>query len=219
MRVYILIDDFDYKNHVMKYRSVVTLNPQDGFRVAEKVIRARGQSILADWEAPEVKPFWEEPEKPEADISFIGVSGPITVNAKARDALSDLLEQSGELLPLKSKEGEYSIHNVTEVIDAFDLEQGAYHWSRGVENIAMSIPKIFSFKADAIGDRPAFRHTYSKSQMYYTDIFKQRVEEAGLTGVIFQLIWDSEDPNYHDQRYDPEQWERVKRTYPRGPIR
>ena len=216
MKVYILQDDFDYKNHIMKYRPIVTLNPQDGFKVAGTVRNARGQSILSIWEAPEVKPIWEEPEKPVADISFIGVTGPITVNGKAHNALKDLLESSGELLPLKSEEGEFFIHNVTTVIDAFDYEKSVYKWQPTLENEAIGRLCIFSFQKRCLENAVAFRFPKYLGDCFYTDIFKRRVEEADLKGALFQLIWDSEDPDYHDERYSLEQWERIKEMHARG---
>ncbi len=215
MKVYLLQDDFDYKNHIMKYRPIVTSNPQDGFEVASKVRNSRGKSLLSNWEAPEIKPFWEEPEKPVADISFIGVTGPITVNNKAVDGLRELFEASGELLPLDSEEGKYYIHNVTQVVDAINLKNSVYKWI-GDEGISMSLPEIFSFHAGAIYGLSAFRASKLERETLYTDIFKQRVEEADLKGVIFQLIWDSEDPNYQDERYTPEQWERIKQVHAKG---
>lgn len=137
-----------------------------------------GSSMAAGWEAVEVA--WdEEPGRPRPDFSWVSTAPVFT--GRAVEALGDLLEGRGELLPLAVTDGsEAYAFNVTRLSEALDVERSEldYYRSGGIMDVDRYV-----FDPATVARETIFKLAIlPRSYEYVTDRFRARVEEAGLTG-------------------------------------
>lgn len=134
----------------------------------------------------------------DAPFSF---SGALVLRRSAVDALRDILDAHGELLPLEDEGGvELYVYNAW-ALDALDqkLSQGPRDENGRLEAATrpVFIPSIvegvdiFQIKVEGAGD------------IYLSDRFLQRWKQAKLKGLDFRLAWDSELP----PEKQPKVWE------------
>lgn len=133
--------------------------------------------------------------------AFSGASIDPVFSRRALDELTDLLQGNGEILPLSCDEGEYYLFNVTHIADALDIENTEFKpYSEVDPDMALLVddpdsPTItrFAFYPQKVKDLTIFkipsRHQYNGTLV--TDKFVQRVQEAGLKGFEFELLWSS----------------------------
>jgi hypothetical protein len=125
------------------------------------------------------------------------------LSAKAVEALRDLLEENGELLPLICDEGTYYVFNTTTVIDALDEQRSGFtplqeidpdtFWDSAPDDMRATRFEFFPEKIDNLSIfRIPFGSNYAVNYPLVTDRFVQRVEAAGLKGFEFQPLWSSE---------------------------
>jgi hypothetical protein len=121
-------------------------------------------------------------------LSWVG-SIPI-FGRRTVDELQDLLAANGEILPLTSDVGELFAFHVTKASPALDRENTVCTlWEPGGD--ILSIDR-YSFYPERI-DSPIFVLAENRAlHVLVTDEFVMRVQEAGLTGFKFRLVWDSE---------------------------
>lgn len=132
----------------------------------------------------------EEPGAPMPDMPFFAFPAIHPLRCRAVDALADLLEGDCEVLPVLSSEGCFRLVNVTSVLDAIDFDRSVV--SRNVEGEVVDVPGLW-LDEEAIAGHDIFRLADSGSaEAMVTDAFKERVEQAGITGIRFVLSWDSE---------------------------
>ena len=143
------------------------------------------------WRPVEVFVHEEELALPASD--FFQLLGGYVFSERAVEALGDLLLGRGELLELDYAEAVYFIFNVTRLVDALDEERSEilYLPSGGV----MVIERYEFIPERLVGETvfklPQTPETYA----YVTDPFLRRVEEAGLTGFLFELpVWSGPVP-------------------------
>jgi hypothetical protein len=110
-----------------------------------------------------------------------------TFSPHAVEALRDLLEPNGELLPIHYRSKEYFAYNVTTMVDAL--------------NEAASVVKYFSgggvmwiteyvFHADVVQGKAIFKiPQLPMAHVFVTDAFVSRVRVAGLRGFTFTRLW------------------------------
>jgi hypothetical protein len=73
---------------------------------------------------------------------------------------------------------------------------------------------IYSFFLEKLKDAWIFQIPQQAGAHYFvTEQCKKRMDEAGLTNFPLQLVWDSENPNYQNERYIPAVWEKLKLDY------
>jgi hypothetical protein len=123
---------------------------------------------------------------------------------RALDALGDLLQENGEILPLSCDEGEYYLFNTTRIVDAIDTEHTEFKpYSEVDPDMALLVddPDFltitrFAFHLEQVKDLTIFKisHKYNKATPMVTDKFVQRVQKAGLKGFEFELLWSSDIP-------------------------
>jgi hypothetical protein len=143
-----------------------------------------GDRMAGAWLPPKVEV--DEPKLPASD--FPGFSGTPVFGARAVEALRDLLDPNGELLPLDCDTGDYWAFNVTAVIDA--LDEQASEVKRFRDGRVMRVVR-YEFVAEGV-DRPVFKIPQEvKSREFCTDEFVRRVEEAGLSGFYFVPVWST----------------------------
>ena len=96
-----------------------------------------------DWQPPKLASFWkpqpvEGPQNPFNDYPCLELIIPV-FSKRAVDALGTMLTENGELLPLKSKMGEYLAYNCLTKIAALDLKRSIVERPSSDE-IALDVP-------------------------------------------------------------------------------
>jgi hypothetical protein len=139
-----------------------------------------------------------------SDYPYLSVFATIApvFSQQAVDVLADLLEGNGELLPLVCDFGHYYAFNITREIEALDEDHSEFtpyselYYNLGSnfdDNSDVPIITRFMFHADRVTDLSIFklpnRNRYRVPMV--TDRFVQRVQEAGLRGFAFKLLWSS----------------------------
>jgi hypothetical protein len=163
----------------------------------------RGQPMRAIWPPIEYQVTVVPKEKydgwkyPPSDV-YSGRR--VIFSRKAVDALYDLLEANGEILPLifEGKENEYFAYNVLTVSNAVDEEKSEIdrHPDGDFSHIVryefdpaqvdgLTIFKVWKNKSP----RVPTSHTFISGDVFVTDPFVKRVQEAGLFGFDFRLKW------------------------------
>jgi hypothetical protein len=126
---------------------------------------------------------------------------PITpvFSQKAVNALANLLEGNGELLPLICEFGQYYAFNITSEVDALDEERSElklnselYPYETPSEPDFYLVTR-FAFHPDRVADLSIFKlpKRNRKNRPLVTERFVQRVQEADLKGMAFNLLWSS----------------------------
>ena len=119
---------------------------------------------------------------------MLGVEPAFT--ARAVEALQDVLFPDGQILPLRSSDGEFYLWNVTRMLDAFDEMTSELTRFTGSERI-MSVQR-WSFKADVVGNATAFKiPQLPRAFTFVTDTFVRRVREEGLLGFAPRAVWQA----------------------------
>ena len=183
MQVYIMRampDDYD---------SIDIINDED-FTLDDAL---DGTSRIATWQTLNMRYFSEvePPDYPKCDYpSFINIP---CFSPKAAEALQDLLEGNGELLPLDVSGDPYYMFNITNVIDCLDYDKSdidsyTKEGSIKILGVVESVLLDEKINSSCIFKLPEFLYSYH----YVTQPFVDRVEECGLTGFNFQLIYDSD---------------------------
>lgn len=118
---------------------------------------------------------------------------------RACDALRDLLEPNGELLPLETGRGEYYFFNNMKVVDALDLKNSIIR--EGFDPPCTDAGIIyFAFHERRLKGLSIFRIIECPTMTIVTDQFVQRVHDAGLNGFDFAKIWPfPEGVKWHDE--------------------
>jgi hypothetical protein len=118
-----------------------------------------------------------------------GMLGCPAFSQRAVDALRDLLEPNGEILPLSTPIGPYFAFNVTKVADVLDWKKSDVDWivNRKPFN-ALRIYK-YVFFPKKLKDLAIFVSPEDPMGVYVTETFVQRVRQHGLNGFLFLKVW------------------------------
>ena len=137
-----------------------------------------------------VRPSSRERFRP-SDSPYFG-SDCLMFRRSAVEALRDMLDAHGELLPLEDEDGvELFVHN-TWALDALDHErtQGSRDANGRIEmaNVHVFIPSV-------VEGVDIFKQTCHRAgSIYVSDRFLQRWKQAKLKGLDFRVAWDSDLP-------------------------
>lgn len=150
---------------------------------------------LKDWVPPEIR----VPNPTLAKGNFFHLtSGALVIDGTATEALRDVLEMAGELLPLKYKGEDYTLLNITECMDCLDHERT--EWVLGKTTGAKIDIKRHVFNPDRMSESSIFKIPQRLATMYVVagrvdpeDEFKFRVEQNHLKGLLFEEVWRDED--------------------------
>lgn len=153
-----------------------------------------GRPRLAHWKPPGA--FVYKPRLKRGNFLALGGCSTFVVDATAAEELADLLEKSGELLPLTVNGEQFYVVNVTQCFDVLDHDHTKWkHRSK-----RSSIDR-FAFCADRLSVvSPLFKIPENNRSDILTieglkdpqDEFKARVEQKGLKGLKFIEIWSTE---------------------------
>jgi|688.fasta_scaffold205029_2 hypothetical protein len=150
---------------------------------------ANGMSI--EWTPRELGSIWRPqpvngPTHAFNDYPCLDLNTP-AFSQRAVDALGSMLADNGELLPLKTKIGKYYAFNCLTKIDALDVKKSEIERPY-LDEIALDVP-YFVFRKSKLKDATLFRIAELPSSYFVTNLFKERVESAGLNGMNFIPVW------------------------------
>ncbi len=125
-----------------------------------------------------------------ADLAFWGDD--LIMRHSGLEALRDVFEAHGELLPLATDDGvDLWACNVLGVLNAHDL---AHSDIRPCEVTGAALIYEHAFLPAVIGDAEMFRTSVDPRRVYFTDRFVERVKKLKLKGTDFVPLWSSEGP-------------------------
>lgn len=121
-----------------------------------------------------------------SDFPWMG-SSKLIMRRTAVDALRDILDAHGEILPLATDDGvELFIYNA-KVVDALDEASSTVSKFPNTDRI-MAIKKV-AFVKSAIEGLDIFRLSRWPNTSYVSERFVERVNQAGLRGLVFNEVW------------------------------
>lgn len=146
----------------------------------------------ATWVAPEVHIL--RPHLKKGSFSDLWTTPTIVVNETTLEQLRDLLEMSGELLPLSYQGELFYIVNVTECFNVLDRNKTKWRYAKG----QLPVDK-YEFFQTRFCESPLFKIPETCGCELLTiegikapeDEFKGRVEKMGMQGLLFEEIWRS----------------------------
>lgn len=168
-----------------------------------------GDSIMADfdprdvstrnWQAPRLTSVWQRREVIDQlpgqvnDYPTIGLCIPL-FSQRAVDALRDLLEPNGEILPVECKTGQYYAYNVTTVADVLnremsDIDWGSWYRLKKLEPVIPDEIRYYDFYPERVAPLAIFRTPESMVTYYVTERFAERVREHDLKGFNLRKVW------------------------------
>jgi hypothetical protein len=157
-----------------------------------------GESKLSNWVPVDLHPAEEDPGVPLplgpiADMTTVdSVIKNCVWGPRARTVLEPHVAPFGEFLPLRCKEAEWVLFNVTRKIDALDVEKSKLSYFKSSPGKVMSLLEP-AFKPDVLRGELIFRIPQrGGGDVFVTDAFASLVEQHGLTGFNLKLVWDSD---------------------------
>ncbi len=181
-----------------------------------------GTPTTRDWQAPRLASIWKPVEVVGRVRKFNDFPCADTVPAfseRAVDALRDLLEPHGELLPLKSTLGNYYAYNVTTVADVLDVDRSDVDWVSHEHWPYWRMPnwiKHYQFLSDKIAGLIIFRIPEEKSKAFVTQAFVDRATECGLDGFNFIKVWPLPPGVSWKEVYEANSRRKSRKGLPRG---
>lgn len=146
-------------------------------------------SVLGDrWKAYSVSPIVGELEGQTEVGDFSELYGVVPVfSARAVERLRTLLEESGELLPLRSSSGAYFAYNVTRIVDALDIERTKAVWLAPGRILDVA---EYAFIPERLCGASIFKLPQQLSgPVFVTDHFIESLGRAGITGFAPKFLW------------------------------
>lgn len=162
------------------------INPED----YETFARFDGKPRMATWKPIKVKRV--RPDKrsgfKRSDFPWLGRHA-LVMRRTAVDALRDILNTSGELLPLSTKDGTELFVLNAQTINALDLASSSLTLYPGTQRIMLfNRVAFFPSKIEGID---LFRLPDRGSPTYVSAHFVEAVNAAGLLGLDFKRVWAS----------------------------
>jgi hypothetical protein len=130
--------------------------------------------------------------KPLADRVGIDADvDPMVLSRRALDVLLPYIGGLGQVLPLAFDEAEYSLFNITNVVDA--LDEGKSELEHFPSSGRLSGVKRYAFRLEAVRDQLIFKIPQQPGGFaFVTDRFVEIVKANGLTGFEFKRMWSDE---------------------------
>jgi hypothetical protein len=154
-----------------------------------RVLDFDGSSVKEAWVPPHVyrvRPTKRGANK-AADLPFY--SNSLVMRRSALDALHDVLDAYGEVLPLRTDDNvELFVLNIRVVIDALDVERSAI---KTIPETDIVIVREHVFIESALRGVEMFRVPLVPHNIYFSDLFVERVKAAKLKGTDFIKLWSS----------------------------
>jgi hypothetical protein len=155
---------------------------------------------LSQWEPPRLAQYLgqgKKPRKPKPIGDAPGSGLCNLISQRAADALSDIWDRHALLYPvvLDDAPDPYYMVVVQTVIDALDRERSVGKLQKyGPTPDLFAVIDEWVFHEDQLGDAMLFRLPDSKTAMYVTEVFKNRVVAAKLKGFCLKRSFWEEKP-------------------------
>lgn len=150
-----------------------------------------GSPRLATWSPPPV--FIYEPKHKKTNFYYPS-NGGLVADRKATDALRELFEKAGELLPLHYNGELYYVLNVTTVLDCLDEAQSEWESYGLLKRYAFN-PACLSAASSAIFKIPQMVRTalfVVEGLATAEREFSQVIRREGLKGLTLTEVWSSD---------------------------
>lgn len=158
-----------------------------------------GTSRISNWVEPEV--YVPNPLLPVGDFYRFEYNG-IAISKAGKEAFAHLYGADCELLPIRKEDGEeFYVLNTTTCVDCLDkhrsIEMLMKGMSLGLHRILFEKTCVPSAESRVfVGPETRQFHLYTAERDGNPqNEFKAFIEQNGLTGLQFVLIWDSELPD------------------------
>jgi hypothetical protein len=170
---------------------ILTVIDDDGY---DRFERLRGNPKGKRWKpirVRRVRASRREAFRP-SDAPYCFKSGALVFRHSAVDALRDILDTQGELLPLEDEGGVELFAYNPRALEALDHERTV--GSRDKQG-RVYLPNNHVFIPSVVEGVDVFRQAQKRGgDIYLSDRFVQRWKQAKLKGLDFILAWDSELP-------------------------
>lgn len=151
------------------------------------------------WEGKRLNDIWDDSIKfyieSESDIaSNFPYCSPMyfIADEKAENLLKQLVDEHIEILPMNCKGKHYKVINIVNVVDCLDVERSRYQVCKGDPSQILKYEKL-EFLSEKIEEYSIFMiPQYLGCAFFCTDKFKYAMEEAGIKGLCFNLIDDTD---------------------------
>lgn len=148
-----------------------------------------GCSLIEGWEPIELKRMYGE-GLPLSDYPYF--FGRPVMSDKAISALDSIIRDSVEYLSLAFEEKNYTMVNITKILNVIDYEKAEYETFPNSKKI-LAFEKYKFRTCDELLTSDIFKLIDEpRRNPFVSDRFKKYVEENKLTGFKFELVWDSE---------------------------
>ncbi len=145
----------------------------------------------SSWKPPDI--YVPHPVLTAPDFWALG-PGAIIAGPAAFEKIDGLFVRSGEVLPLPFEGREYKLLNVTACVNCLDHDRCEWLMAEGKR----VVPTKYIFRGDRLQEYPIFKVPEDRLVDMFCpewsvdpqDEFKAAVEELGLTGLIFKLVWE-----------------------------
>jgi hypothetical protein len=135
-------------------------------------------------------------ERPRGDFPYL-TGQVLVIAARAVAAVGSLAAESGELLPLRGRDGaEYALFNAVPRYECVDETQS--QWKTGPSGRRLWIQR-YAFVKERLPPVSLFKAQASTSHLLATEgllddrhEFKSQVEQGGLRGLEFREVWNDE---------------------------
>lgn len=163
----------------------LTLHNEADSKLLEPISEAK--PVAASWKPVTVEPIVEDADDRYKVLSdFPAFWTHPVMSKKAIVALRDFLNENTELLPVTGKP--YHIVNVTRLLDVLDEDKSQLQRFASSNDI-MHISEYW-FKENRLDNVPIFRlPQYRSVEVFVNHEFRERVDNAGLTGFVFKQVW------------------------------
>jgi hypothetical protein len=187
------------------------------------------------WKSPKFS-FISINQKPFLDMGKLGISRVEIFSQKAVDLIGKDLLADGEFLPLELTGAVYESHRTKKgAIELREVPAASiskelptkYYWFRVLKNLDLSVLKLDSamgFTNDPTDVPYLEKYDFNVEKLeginlfyivghrgnFVTGTLVDLIRKFDLKGFDFQLIWDSENPDYIDERFKPEVWAEIK---------
>jgi hypothetical protein len=177
------MDVYQLRGDYGKYRDLLVRFPF----VTDFADRFDGAPMKRPWS--DVRLEWDpDSESPKPDFNELF---PVpTFNSRAMDALRDLLEGHGEILPTTCEGEQLYFFNVTRVIDA--LDEASSRVDRYLGRNEISTVDGYVFFAEKLTSVVIFKIPFFGARVFVTDPFVERVKSTELTGFWLPRVWSTD---------------------------
>lgn len=180
---------YDYI-HATGYEIILPVESSD----FERFYKLIGKPASKKWKPVRVKRIRATPRqgcKP-SDAPYMFCPGVLVLRRSAVDALRDILDAHGELLPLEDTEGVELYAYNPRALAAIDYSQS--NGFRGSDGQLLSVHRHVFFPSVVEGV-DIFRQAKERGgDIYLSECVLQRWKKAKLKGLDFHLAWDSDLP-------------------------